>query len=286
MIQKDNNNNLPNIYDYNDFRVYLKDYQIARYKFDDGFNKTSICMRMGLTNSRSYFNDVLKGKKVTTLFIDKFITILELNSDEANFFRALVKFNQAYESKEREFYFGQIISLNRSPKKILDTNVYELYKNWRPNVIRSILDIIDFKDDYKELAKKVYPSITVKEAKDSIELLLELGLIKENSEGFLKPADKAISTDNYVKDELVKQFQIQCLEMAKSAVIKGSDQPQDISTNVMSISESSYKQLQELLHKFRAEVRSVVSKDENPADRVYQLDIQLFPNSVLPKEKR
>lgn len=31
------NKNLPNIFDYNDFRKYLNEYQIARYSFDRTF---------------------------------------------------------------------------------------------------------------------------------------------------------------------------------------------------------------------------------------------------------
>jgi uncharacterized protein (TIGR02147 family) len=95
-----------------------------------------------------------------------------------------------------------------------------------------------------------------------------------------------LATPDYAKDELFKQYQIQCLELAKKAVIRRHDQPRDISTNTISISARGYERLQKRLHQFRAEVRSLVNKDEHPADRVYQLDIQLFPNSTISNEKR
>jgi uncharacterized protein (TIGR02147 family) len=79
---------------------------------------------MHLPNTRSYFTDVLKGKKVAPTFTERFINVMELNKEEAQFFRALVKFNQAENLSEREIYFEQLISLNRTPKKVIDKKAY------------------------------------------------------------------------------------------------------------------------------------------------------------------
>src|SRR5512133_1498806 len=91
---------LPTIFSYTDFRKFLHDYQIARYEIDNGYSKSSLCMRMGLLNSRSYFNDVLNGKKVTPDFIERFLRVLDLDSDESKYFRVMVKFNQAEHSDQ------------------------------------------------------------------------------------------------------------------------------------------------------------------------------------------
>lgn len=272
---------LPSIYEYNDFREFLRDYQQARYARDKGYTKSAVCTRMGLPNSRSYFNDVLNGKKVTATYIDRFTTVLELDRDEARFFRVLVKFNQAEEPSERELYFGQLISLNRTPKRVMTPQLYRFYGEWYHSAVRAILDIEEFRGDYAALARKVVPPITVRQAKDSIKLLESLDLIRRNGNEAYRPTDKALATPDYARDELLRQYQIRCLELAKRAVMKKHGQPQDISTNTISISAAGYERLQKRLRQFRDEVRSLVNKDERPADRVYQLDIQLFPNSKI-----
>lgn len=248
------------------------------------FTKSWICLRLGLPNSRSYFNDVLNGKKVTPAYIDRFVAVLELGKEQARFFRVLVKFNQAEEPAERELYFAQLISLNRTPKRTMTPELYRFYGEWYHSAVRAILDIYDFRDDYAALARRIVPPITVKQAKGSIKLLESLGLIGTDDHGYCRPTDKAIATPDYVKDELLKQYQMQCLELAKKAVMRNRREPHDISTNTISISAEGYERLQKRLHQFRAEVRSLVNKDEQPADRVYQLDIQLFPNSTVPKK--
>lgn len=273
------NKQSPNIYDYNDFRKFLADFQEFHYATDKTYSKSTLSKRLGLPNTRSYFSDVLKNKKVTSVFIDRFIQILKLKKDQAQFFRILVLFNQAETLDEREIYFHQLIGLNRTPKRLMEKNVYTYYQNWYNGVIRALLHIHDFKNDYKELAKKVYPPITAKQARDSIDLLVKLNLISRDSRGFYKPTEKSIATADGVKDELIKQYQLSSLQMGTMALLKNTLLRQSMSTNVISISPEGLKRLEKKITQFRAEVRSLVHKDEKPADRVLQLAIMLFPNS-------
>ena len=270
---------LPVVYEYNNFRKYLSDFQSARQAYDPSFSKSSLSRILGLPNTRSFFTDVLKGKKVSGVFIERFVRVLELTKDEARFFRVLVMFNQAESVEERELYFDQLISLNRTPKRVMEKNTYSYYKNWYNGVIRALLHIYDFEDTYSELARKVFPSISVKQAKEAITLLQKLKLIAKNSNGFYKPTEKSLTTPNFVNDELVKQFQISCLEMAKQSLVKSGSKPQTISTNIIGVSDEAYKRIEKKIEKFRSEIRSLVHKDEKPATRVYQMDIALFPNS-------
>jgi uncharacterized protein (TIGR02147 family) len=270
---------VPNIYDYNDFRRFLADFQAFYYAADKRYSKSSLSRLLGLPNTRSYFNDVLKNKKVTPVFIDRFIKVLHLKKDEAQFFRILVLFNQAETADEREIHFNQIIALNRTPKRLMEKSVYSYYQNWYNGVIRALLHIYDFNNDYAGLAKKVFPPISAKQARESVALLIKLNLIARDKRGYYKPTEKAIATADGVKDELIKNYQLSSLEMGKMALLKNLSLPQSISTNVLSISPEGLKRLEKKIHQFRAEVRSLVHKDEKPADRVFQLAIMLFPNS-------
>jgi uncharacterized protein (TIGR02147 family) len=268
-----------NIFEYNDFRRYLADYQRARQAIEKGFSKSECSRLLGLPNTRSYFNDVISGKKVSLLFIERFVKVLDLSRDEAQFFRVLINFNQADQADQRELLFDQLVSMNRTPKKILDNAVFSYYKNWYNSSIRALLNIFDFSDDFSGLAKKVFPPITPKHAKQAISVLQNLKLIGKNAEGFFKPLDKSISTPEFVRNELIKQYQISCLKIAINAIIKNTALPQVISTNVISVSEPGYKRIEKKIERFRSEIRSIVHKDDHPAQKVYQLDILLFPNS-------
>ena len=157
---------LPNIYEYIDFRKYLEDYRKARREIDPGYTHAFICHKLGQPNARSYFNNVINGRKnVTPGFVNLFVKLLELGPSEAKFFRALVNYTQATSANEKEYYFDQIVQCNRTPFKLLEKNTYAYYKDWYHSTVRSLLEIIDFKNDYKDLAGRVLPPISVPQAK-------------------------------------------------------------------------------------------------------------------------
>jgi uncharacterized protein (TIGR02147 family) len=270
----------PDIFAYIDYRNFLQDYYDKRKISDPGFTHTYICHRLGQENAKSYFNNVIKGRaNVSSTFIDRFIVLLELKSDEAKYFRALVNYNQVASAHEKDFYFDQIIRLNHTPHRIMDINAYLFYKEWYHSAIRAILDLINFTDDYKFLSKKVFPSITVKQAKESVALLRQLDLIATNESGFWKPTDKVISTGNLINDTLVKQFQMKCLDNAKSIIASDSDQSHRTITLTISLSEDAFTQVSEKMQQFKSEIRSIVQKDDKDASKVYHINVNLFPMS-------
>lgn len=274
-------NKLPSIYDYNDFRRFLQDYQKARVAADSEFSRINICRMLGLPNSRSYFSDVIKGKKVTTTFINRFEKVLGLKHLEAKFFRILVRYNQAESLEDREMYFEQLIMLNKSPKTILAKKAFEYYKDVTHSIVRALLDIYDCRDDFKALGRLAAPQLSAAEVKRSIHLCERLGLIRCNSLGYYKPVAKNLSTGPYENDVIIRHYQLKCLEAAKNALMNTCNQPQTISTKLVSVSAAGYKLIEKRYQAFMAEISSIIHKDCHPADRVYHLDLQLYPASKI-----
>ncbi|MBN1601657.1 MAG: TIGR02147 family protein [Chitinispirillaceae bacterium] len=278
---------LPDIFTYDDFRKYLEDYRSMRKKWDEGFTHEYICFRLGQRGSRGYFSNVVNGtRNVSQEFVNRFVELLELGDTEGSYFRDLVQYNQTSNVKEKEFLLKRINRQSTIESKMISTKEYAFYEEWYHSVLRTVLDVVDFKDDYHLLTKTVVPSITLKQAKDSIDLLIELGLIQQDRDGFWRPAQKSIKTPEYVQARLVRQYQLQCLDLAKMVCASTQKQTDDIYTNVISISENGLRELQQRLRLFREEVRAIVHNDTAPADRVYQLDIQLFPNSIVSSSER
>jgi uncharacterized protein (TIGR02147 family) len=138
---------------------------------------------------------------------------------------------------------------------------------------------MDFKNDYKSLATRVFPPITIKQARDSVALLKRLKIIAKNDKGFLKPTDRVLSTADIVSDAIVQQFQIKCLEHAKNVLVKGSDQSHRNITLTISLSDKAYARVSGRVQEFKSEIRSIVQKDEEPASRVYHINLNMFPMS-------
>jgi len=272
----------PDIFNYNNFRLYLSDYYDYRHRQDTSFTKSYICKELGLPNTRSYFGDIIGGKYLSSIKIPLFITLLNLDKNEATFFRALVNFNQATDPDERELFFDQLISLNQTPHSILPSRkILKYYKEWYNPVIRTLLHVINVKNDFAYLAKTVHPPITVKQARESIRLLLSLELVYRTTEGFLKPTNNVLSTGPFNNDDLVMQYQLECLNQARKVILHKNQQPRRIITKMMGISRDAYIKIEKKIEKFNSEITSLVHKDEHSADRVYQLIMQLLPHSSI-----
>ncbi len=273
-------NNLPNIYEYTDFRLFLDTYQKARYSYDKEWSRLKLCRRLGLPNTRSYYSDVIKGKKVTSSFVDRFVDIFSFDVDEAHYFRVLVKFNQADSPDDRQLYFEQIISYAKTPKEEVNPDLYEYYTHWYHAIIRGLLDIVDFSDNYDDLLRMVYPQISLQELEDSIALLLRLGMIEKRDNGIYKPTTSLITTGKAMEDELIKEYQIQLLELTKQAVIDVDPRPKAFTTKLMSLSEEGFQQVATRYYKFLDEVSSIIHNDDSASDRLYHLNVQVFPAAM------
>ena len=107
----------PNIFNYLDFRKYLGDVYDYRHSRNRKYTKTTVCIELGIPNTRSYFNAVLRGRIVSKTKTEDFIRIFGLGKDEATYFRIMVNYQQATISgEERGWYLGQLLANYRAPE--------------------------------------------------------------------------------------------------------------------------------------------------------------------------
>jgi uncharacterized protein (TIGR02147 family) len=268
---------LPAIFEYIDYRKYLRDYYDARKVLEPGFSHTFICYKLGQDKSKTYFSNIIAGRRdIGPSFIDRFIELLELSSDEAKYFRALVSYNQTMSPKEKEFFFDQLVRLNRTPRKFIEQNEYEYFRTWHHSVIRSLLDVIEVNGNYKDMPRLFSVPISANEIKKSIDLLADLGLAKKDSSGNFKPTEKVLSTQDNVKDEIVKRYQMACLELGREAIAASAPDSHKMSTLTFSCSQQAFNRISERLKQLRSEIRSIIHKDEEKSSSVYHINLQTF----------
>ncbi|HNY31441.1 MAG TPA: TIGR02147 family protein, partial [Fibrobacteria bacterium] len=182
------------MYSYTDFRRYLADWQAWAQEKNPEFNKSEVSRQLGLPRTRSFFTDILAGRKLTPTFVDRMVGLLGIDREEARYFRILVRYNQADTPEERELAFDQLVGLSRVRRTELDPAAYKYYRHWYTGAIRALLATGDFTDDPKVVAHALKPSVTVGQAKEAIATLLELGLVERDAQGFLRQTTKMLAT--------------------------------------------------------------------------------------------
>ena len=271
-------NRFLDIYQFTHFRKFLEEYQVVRAKAEPHFTRTEICNLLGLEKSRSYFADVLRGKKVSPRMVAKFIEILELDKKEAKYFETLVELDQAKSDAARNAAMQEVLKLHPNPQHILNEDAYEYYSHWYNSALFAILDAMDVDDDMTPVQKRIFPKVPLGKLKDSLALLERLGLARKNENGFWKPTKESISSGPYNNAELIKQYQLQCFELSKQALMTPPKKPTVMSTLTFSISNTAYKKLETELQEFKAKARRIISEDNEKANGVYQMNLHLFSN--------
>jgi uncharacterized protein (TIGR02147 family) len=214
---------MPNIFTYNDYRKYLADYYQEKKAETPSFSYQNFSKKAGFS-SKSFVFNVIQGKKnLSSSSIVQLCEAMELNRPESSFFEKLVCFNQATSFKERAFFFEQLSAIHTrdgegSNARKIRQDQYDYYSKWHNVTIRSLIDLFPFKDDYKRLARTVYPAITPKQAKKSVQLLERLGLIEKSNGGHYKVASKLLTTGKEVESLAVQQFHIENMKLAENAV--------------------------------------------------------------------
>ena len=143
--------------------------------------------------------------------------------------------------------------------------------------------MFDFKDNFRLLARTVEPPITPEQAEEAVKILCDLGLIKKLPSGRYRQTDSALRTDSDTIPFAVQLFQKKCLELASRSIEKHTRDIRDISTLTVGISSSGFDQIRQEIAAFRRRLVEIVKAD-NPPDRVYQINFQMFPVSKVQKE--
>lgn len=277
-----------NIFEFTRFRRYLAEYQERRFQADPDFTRTEFCRQLGLPNTRSYFNDVIQGKRVSKEMRKRFLHVLHLQKQESLYFLAMIDFDQAKTAEARSAAFAEMQRIHPNPKSILDPDSFDYYSRWYHSVIFSILDVADIGDNPEELQSQIKPPLSKSNIRDSLELLNRLKLIRKNEQGFWKPTRDRISSGPHSQELLIRQYQIQCLDLSRqtleSSPNPAEDPSQDMTTMTFSISEQASVELQKELEQFRRRIVDIVAQDNNQASQVLHLNMHL--SNLLQKVEK
>jgi len=272
-------NKKPNIFEFIDYKKYLTIWRLFEKDRNIGLTHEYLCNKLGQKN-RSFYSDLEKGRKIIGAEVfDRLVKLFDLNSTEAKYFRALVGYGQPSTYAEKEFWFEQIVELNNTPKKIIDKKTLRYFNEWHHASIRAVLDTTDIRDDYRKLSLLLYSRITPDEAKESLDILNHLCLIEQNKEGYWKPTDKVISSGDNVKDECLRRYQLAHHNLLTKILEDDHPGTHDSTQMTVSVSKKGIERIVKRLKQVRSEIMSISHKDEDKADRVYQITIHAYPIS-------
>jgi len=274
-----------NVFDYTDFRRYLADYYEDKKQDNYRFSYQFVANKAGIKNKGFIYN-IIHGKKILSKSnIFKISHALGHNRHEADYFENCVAFCQANDSLQRKHLFEKMIGVKSQGKaQLLRRDQYEFVSKWYHVMVRSIIGMHGFNGDYKELSKMVNPPITVRQAKQSVQLLAKLGLILKGKNNRYTISEASLTTGKDVMSIAFQNFHLACTDLARRAFTEFPLTKRNMTGLTLGISEKCYAHICEEIQQFQSRIMEIANADE-ASNRVYQLNFHFFPASNIPAER-
>jgi len=278
------------IFNYHDFRVYLKDYFEEQKSQHVHFSYSYFSEKIGFNNKGFLYNIINKSKKLSSSHVAKLCAAMKLDLEERYYFEALVAYCQATTASERSRYFNLLASINaekpdNAPCQTINRDQYAYFAKWYHSAIRSLIGLHPNKNDAKWIAQRLRAPLKGWEIRRSIKLMQRLGLLHENDKGELVLDNRIISTGSDAQAAGLLDFYLQHLELAAEALRNIPRDKRRFEGITLGISKKSYDMLCAEFSVF-IEKALAIAKNDTEADSVYQCMLQLYPlTKPLRKEK-
>lgn len=278
----------PSIFDYLNYRNFLKNFTKA-LKESKQFNVRHFAIKAGI-RSPGYLKMVVDGKRQLTVnTAQKFCTALDLQGKEKEYFITLVLYNQTTDPDLKKEFFDKLLTLRPRSSRYQSEKQHNLYISRPHNVtIREMVVLKDFKEDYKWIASRCFPPISSTQAKESVEMLLEIGLLKRDQNGRLFQAEAFIHTED-LQTELVEAYHFHeaMIDKARHALGQLPRNERNYYSLSLPLPKAMYDQIIKDFYDFRDRIldqaKQCLEEKEN-LDEVYQINFQLFPLTKQKKE--
>jgi uncharacterized protein (TIGR02147 family) len=276
-----------NLYKYFDYRKLLDDYYRERKAMDSRFSYRFFNLRAGI-KSVGLYQSLVKGEvNISSKSLPKIAKGLDLDERELEYFKLMVDYTHALTSKGKQDIFEEMLPYLPKQEQRIARSQKEYYSHWYNVAAHQSLWVINFTDNFKELAQFINPRIKISQARRAIQVLKELNLIAQDRDGFWRPIHSSISgSGKEVGAFAIQEFQNHMMDRAKESQFHIDKTKRNIITTTMSISNQGRERLIQKISQFQKEIQELVLSDSDE-NQVCQLNIQFFPiTQELEKENQ
>jgi uncharacterized protein (TIGR02147 family) len=267
-----------NIYEYLDYRSFLKDYYKYMKSQNVGFSYRFFA-KIAKLKTENYLKLVIDRKiHLSNKIRRKFAKACNFNVEEKEFFYLLIDFARSKDFKKKNQIFKRISKrIKFINQKKIGIDQYKILSKWYYLVVRSLISIKGIDNDIKSLSKIMNGYLTPAQIKESIELLLDLNFIRENENGY-ELCDRNIIAEDDAQADAIRNFHSQMIPIGALAVKKNDVNEREIRAITLGLTKINAKEVKTLIRNFYKDLVSYLSQENEikTAEEVWQLNFQFF----------
>lgn len=269
------------IYEYMDYRSWLRDYFEQRKRTHPHFSYRFMAGRLDMDPASLV--KILQGKlHLSTQHVPGVCKFCALDARAADYFETLVLFSKSKGVRESHVLFQKLMSIKGGiGGRSLSGQQQQFYAQWYHSAIRALVGI-GIPPVPEEIAKWLTPTLPLEQIRASLDLLIEIDLIRQEGDRWIA-TDAVVTTAGEWGVELVRQYQKDVILLGAESIDRHEKKVRDISTLTLALRATDLPAIRERAEAFRRELMEMAVICPDP-DAVYQVVVQIFPAALEGQE--
>lgn len=256
--------NIPNIYDFQDYRDFLKAWFDYKKSSSDYWSYGLWARKLGLKTTSALTMVIKKDRHAGPKMVEKFISYFELSPDSEKYFKELVRLNKI--SKDDPKLLVMLTGNKGSEQSTKGDLVFQ----WLAYTIREMTHLPDFKPEWDYILSRLRPKIEISKVQELLEKLVQKEILTND----YKVTNKVIAPEGAINPEEVESYHNSIMELSKEA-LPISPKERIFTSSTISIAKKDTEKAQKLIRDFQVEFGKLM--ESKPGDEVYLLNMQFFP---------
>jgi len=284
------------VYGYTSYRAYLKDFYAFRKEGQHGYSYRAFSKAAGFT-SPNFLKLVIDGQRnISPDAIEKFIFALKLKGPMAEYFRSLVKMNQAPDDNEKEKWFHHLKQLTpHSKRRSLQAENLRYLSHWLYPALLEMVHLRDFRFDPYWIARRLHTQVAMTDIVSAWNFLLEEGFATANDQGGFTVTDNMVLSTDEVGNLAIRNYHRQMLGQAAESLANLPVSEREFGALTFILPSNAIDQLKQKLKAFRKELHewamaavaenataenSTGNNERTPnGESVIQVNMQMYPHT-------
>ncbi len=259
-----------------DFKVFETKGRLRSYSYSDFSTAADI-------KSPNYLKLIIEGKRnLSHDMTRKFSRALKHSRSQAKEFDLLVQYCQEKDPLQRTRHLKEL-SEYRAKRSIqaglISKKTWDQVSSWLVWVLYAMVEQRGANFQPSELRKLLRGQVNEAQIQQALASLVSSGDIEIDENGVAKKTGTGLSGLDNVPAELVRKIQSELIYLGLESLHKYTPQDREVGGFTMAMTEKEYEMVRFELRKLRKQLQKDISmnREQRPGDRVYQVNIQLFP---------
>lgn len=246
---------VPRVADYTDYRVYLRDFFMAKKSHRAGFSYRRFAALCGL-KSPNYLQLVIQGERnLTPETGERVAKAIKMSAAETRYFVALLRQESAENEEKRRWAEKELYRAVKGLKtNMIQKADHAIFEDWTHLAVRELALLKDFEPTGAYVSSRLSGLISADQAEKSLRFLIDHGWLVEE-DGRLVPKDPVLDSGNDLfAHQLMQSFHAKVLAMWSKNIAELDSAQQELGLLNIPIPRDKIPELRQKLRQFQDEI--------------------------------